>query len=126
MSEMSDREICLCTVSRVVDVIARKWSLFALNIIGKSERLRFNQIMDQLSGVSPTTLAETLDQLVTHGLIRRNTYPEIPPRVEYSLTAEGIGLRDALRPLMLWAIRKDPASARDPKCPPFARVPLLC
>jgi len=125
MSEMSDKEICLSTVSRVVDVIARKWSLFALNIIGKKEHLRFNQIMDLLSGISPSTLAETLDKLVTHGLIRRTTYPEIPPRVEYSLTAEGVGLRDALRPLMLWAIRNDPVKARDPKCPPFARVPFL-
>ena len=86
MSIMTEDEVCLCAMKGVIDVIARKWSLFVLNVIGNSERLRFNEIMKSLDGVSPTTLTETLEKLLSLGLVRRESFAEIPPRVEYSLT----------------------------------------
>lgn len=125
MSEMSDNEVCLCAAMKIVDLIARKWSLSILNLISKNERLRFNRIIDQLPDISPVTLTETLEKLVAHGLIRRATYPEIPPRVEYSLTPEGIGLREAIRPLILWAAKYDPTRGKDLECPPFMRVSIF-
>ncbi len=121
---MMEDEVCLCALKGVIDVIARKWSLFVLNVIGNNRRLRFNEIMSRLEGVSPTTLAETLDKLVTHGLVKRDSYLEIPPRVEYYLTEEGIDLRSAIHPLLVWAAKKDPARGRNPGCPVFARVPV--
>jgi hypothetical protein len=54
---------CLYALKRTIDVIARKWSLFVLNTIGNNTRLRFNEIMNRLPDVSPTTLTETLDKL---------------------------------------------------------------
>jgi len=119
---LREDEICLCALKGTIDVVARKWSLFVLNVIGNNTRLRFHEIMDMLDGVSPTTLTETLDKLVTLGLIKRDSYLETPPRVEYSLTVEGSELRTAIHPLLIWAAKKDPAKGRDPGCPVFARV----
>ncbi len=123
MSIMMEDEVCLCAMKGVIDVIARKWSLFVLNVIGNSQRLRFNEIMKSLEGVSPTTLTETLDKLVALGLVGRSSFAEIPPRVEYSLTEEGKDLRSSIHPLLVWAAKKDPARGRNPGCPVFARVP---
>jgi DNA-binding HxlR family transcriptional regulator len=73
---MTDKEICICALSGLMDIIARKWSLFVLNIIGNSGRLRFNEIISGLGGVSPTTLTETLDKLVSLELLARTRYQE--------------------------------------------------
>ena len=124
MPSMSEREVCLCALDGVIAIIARKWSLFVLNVVGNSRRVRFNQIMEQLDGISPTTLSETLERLVGLGLVKREAYAETPPRVEYSLTVEGSGLRNAINPLLLWAARKNPVRGMDPGCPGFARVCL--
>ena len=107
-----------------IDVVARKWSLFVLNVVGNNQKLRFHEIMDMLDGVSPTTLTETLDKLVKLGLLTRDSYLETPPRVEYSLTGEGSDLLVAIHPLLMWAAKKDPAKGRDLGCPVFARVPV--
>ena len=122
MTSMMENEVCLCALRGVIDVIARKWSLFVLNVLGNNDRVRFNEIMGRLAGVSPTTLTETLNKLVGLGLVKRDIYAETPPRVEYSLTAEGTDLRNAIIPLLMWAARKDPARGMDPGCPVFARV----
>lgn len=121
---MTNREVCLCAMNGVIDTIARKWSLFVLNVLGNNGTLRFNGIMRHLEGISPTTLTETLDKLVELGLVKRTAYREIPPRVEYSLTAEGHALRSSIIPVLTWAARKDPARGMDPGCPVFARVPV--
>ncbi len=123
MRNMTDKEICLCALSGLMDIIARKWSLFILNIIGNNGKLRFNEIIARLGGVSPTTLTETLDRLVSLGLLTRASYQETPPRVEYCLTKEGHELRTAIQPLLMWAAEKDPARGKDPGCPVFARTP---
>lgn len=124
MTSIMDNEICLCALKGTIDVIAKKWSLPILNIIGNNKKLRFNEIMNRLPDVSPTTLTETLAKLAGQGLIKRESYAEIPPRVEYSLTRGGLDLRSAIQPLLMWAARKDPAKGMDPGCPVFARVPL--
>ena len=124
MARQSEREICLCALKGTIDTIARKWSLFVLNVIGNNGRLRFNELMDHLKTISPTSLTETLDKLTQLGLVRREAYGEIPPRVEYSLTVEGEDLRKAIIPLLLWVAKRDPVRAADPGCPVFARVSL--
>ncbi len=122
MTRVMEGEVCLCALSGLIDVIARKWSLFILNVIGNNQSLRFNEIMGKLNGISPTTLSETLEKLVGLGLLKRDAYDETPPRVEYSLTPEGADLRNTITPLLLWAARKDPVRGMDPDCPVFARV----
>ncbi len=62
--------------------------------------------MKNLNGISPKTLADRLKELKKSGLINREIFAEIPPRVEYSLTQDGIELRDLMIPLMEWASKK--------------------
>ncbi len=122
MATLMEDEVCMCALKGVIDTIARKWALFVLNVIGNNGTLRFNEIITELEGISPTTLAETLEKLVSLGLLKRESYPETPPRVEYFLTPEGIELRTAIHPLLIWAARRDPARGKDPGCPVYART----
>jgi DNA-binding HxlR family transcriptional regulator len=101
-SSKSDR-LCLCPLEGVIDTIGKKWTLLIVNAIGNHGRLRFNQMMEELRGISPTTLTDTLQELQREGLIRRESFAEIPPRVEYSLTKDGTQLRKAILPLLQWA-----------------------
>jgi DNA-binding HxlR family transcriptional regulator len=94
---------CFCPLEGIIDVIGKKWALLIINAIGNYGSLRFNKIMEELYGISPKTLADTLNQLQSEGLLRRESFAEIPPRVEYSLTKDGQGLREAVVPLLKWA-----------------------
>ncbi len=105
-------QVCLCPLEGIIDTIGKKWSLLLINAIGNSSKLRFNQLIDQLKGISPTTLADTLKELQREGLIKRESFAEIPPRVEYSLTIDGAKLRTAILPLLKWSSTRIPAGRR--------------
>jgi DNA-binding HxlR family transcriptional regulator len=110
----NDNHVCLCPLEGVIDVIGKKWALLVVNAIGNNERLRFNALMEELSGISPKTLSDTLKQLETEGLIKREAFSEIPPRVEYSLTDDGTELRKSIMPLLGWAAKR--TSTEKGKC----------
>ncbi len=95
--------ICYCPLEGVIDVISKKWALLIINSIGNYGTLRFNRLMEELHGISPKTLADTLKQLQNEKLLKRESFAEIPPRVEYSLTEDGRGLREAIVPILRWA-----------------------
>ncbi|MCJ7762462.1 helix-turn-helix transcriptional regulator, partial [Candidatus Bathyarchaeota archaeon] len=78
-------QVCFCPIKGVIDVISKKWTLFVVNALGNRGTLRFNDLMKELSGISPKTLSDTLKDLQTEQIIRREPFAEIPPRVEYSL-----------------------------------------
>jgi len=102
--------VCFCPLEGVIDVISKKWALLIINAIGNYGRLRFNSLMQELGNISPKTLSDTLKELQIEGLIKRESFAEIPPRVEYSLTTDGAELRKAIIPLLKWAATR---SARD-------------
>jgi DNA-binding HxlR family transcriptional regulator len=95
--------VCYCPIEGIIDVISKKWALLIINAIGNYGSLRFNRLMEELNGISPKTLADTLKQLQNEKLLKREAFAEIPPRVEYSLTDDGKGLREAVVPLLKWA-----------------------
>jgi len=95
--------VCYCPLEGIIDVISKKWTLLIINAIGNYGTLRFNTLMEELNGISPKTLADTLKKLQNEQLIKRTPYAEIPPRVEYSLTKDGQGLREAVMPILKWA-----------------------
>ena len=99
--------ICLCPLEGIINIIAKKWAILIITIIGNNEKIRFNDIMGSLDGISPKTLTEVLKDLRRENLIHRESFSEIPPRVEYSLTDEGKKLREAMVPLVQWAERRD-------------------
>lgn len=98
--------ICLCPLDGVINTIGKKWGLLIVNEIGNHGKLRFNELMVELKGISPSTLASTLKELKREELVDKETFREIPPRVEYSLSARGKDLREAIVPLLKWATKK--------------------
>ena len=100
-----DREICLCRNSAPLDILGRKWSLLILWLLGKYGKLRYNDISKKLDGVNPNTLSIRLDELEDSGLIIRQRFSEIPPRVEYSLTETGRELNKLTRPLLTFVVK---------------------
>jgi len=99
--------ICLCPLKGIIDVISKKWTLLIVNAIGNNEKLRFNELMEELQSISPKTLSDTLKELQAQSLVKRKSFAEIPPRVEYSLTRDGIELRKAIVPLLEWAATRN-------------------
>ncbi len=101
--QRENKIVCYCPLEGVIDVISKKWALLIINSIGNYGTLRFNKLMEELRGISPKTLADTLKQLQNEGLLKRESFAEIPPRVEYSLTEDGRGLREAIVPILKWS-----------------------
>ncbi len=98
--------VCLCPLEGVIDIISKKWALLIINEIGNHKRIRYNDLMKEIKGISPKTLADTLKDLVSHKLVKRESFNEIPPRVDYTLTKDGEDLRYAIIPLLQWALSK--------------------
>ena len=97
-----DIDLCLCPIEDVMNVISKKWALLVIAALGNGGKLRFNEIKKKLGGVSPKSLSDRLKELRDAGLVNREILPETPPRVEYSLTGDGLELRQALVPLLRW------------------------
>src|ERR1700735_1941195 len=86
-------------VSRISD----KWSLWTMSVIAEAgQPMRFSRIMDQIGGISQKSLTKTLRGLERDGHITREVFAEVPPRVEYSMTALGSAMLDNVAPLWLW------------------------
>ena len=105
--ENDSNHICLCPLEGIINIIAKKWAILIISIIGHHEKIRFNDIMQRLDGISPKTLADVLKGLKKENLIHRESFSEIPPRVEYSLTEDGKQLCEAVLPLIQWAEKRD-------------------
>ena len=88
------------------DVLARvgdTWSVYVIHVLGDARTLRFNELRAQVDGISQRMLTVTLRALERDGLVSRAVYPEVPPRVEYTLTPLGATLRQLIRGLVAWA-----------------------
>jgi DNA-binding HxlR family transcriptional regulator len=90
-----------CPVEVTLRVIEGRWKVLVLHHL-LDETRRFNELHRLLVGVSARTLAKQLRELERDGIIRRKVYPEIPPRVEYSLTDFGKTLRPVLFAMHDW------------------------
>jgi len=108
--------LCFCPLEGVMEVISKKWALLIINAIGIYGRLRFNRLMEELHDISPKTLSDRLKELQAEGLIERESFAEIPPRVEYSLTKDGTELRKSVIPLVEWTIKRNVTSGRTIDC----------
>ena len=77
-----------CPVALTAKIISGKWTLLIIRDLASGVK-RFNQLERSLHGISPKTLSERLRSLEEEGIIYRQTFAEVPPRVEYSLTEKG-------------------------------------
>lgn len=91
-----------CMPIAVIELISRKWSLLIIKSLIDNGRLRYNELMHDLEGISPKTLTERLRELEREGIILRKMFPQIPPKVEYSLTRKGIELAGSLGGFLDW------------------------
>lgn len=94
---------CPCPCEGIIEIVGKKWTLCIITTIKNETKIRFNEIQKTLEGISPKTLSETLRELEARGIVKREIFAEIPPRVEYSLTLEGQKLFRAIAPLMTWS-----------------------
>ena len=95
-------EVYPCPFEGVIEIISKKWTCQIIAMLGDYKALRHGEIMKKLEGISPRTLAYRLKKLESLGLIVRESFNEIPPRVEYSLTKDGMELRELMKPVMKW------------------------
>jgi DNA-binding HxlR family transcriptional regulator len=103
-----------CVVHQALNLLASKWLLLILLALMQRPK-RNSELQRQILGVSPKMLSQSLRQLETHGLVSRKVFAEVPPRVEYSLTAFGESLAPLLVELCEWSVtwegRLQPAGA---------------
>jgi DNA-binding HxlR family transcriptional regulator len=97
-----------CPVRNVLDRVGDKWSILIISILGENGTTRFNHLNQMIGNISQKMLTVTLKTLEADGLVLRTMYPEIPPRVEYSLTPLGKSLLPALEGLVHWAKQNMP------------------
>jgi DNA-binding HxlR family transcriptional regulator len=80
-----------CPVSACAEILAGKWTILLIRDLAAG-RSRFCELERSLEGISPRTLSLRLRALEEQGVVQRRTFPEVPPRVEYSLTEKGRAL----------------------------------
>jgi DNA-binding HxlR family transcriptional regulator len=91
----------VCGTDAAMDIIDGKWKVSILWALGEGTR-RFGELRRLLPGVTEKVLAAQLRELEADGIVHREDYAEVPPRVEYSLTEIGDQLNEALEPLGVW------------------------
>jgi DNA-binding HxlR family transcriptional regulator len=90
-----------CPVEAAIDIIGGKWKPWIIWCL-RDNVLRFSELQKELPGVSPKILTKQLRELEGDGIILRRVYPEIPPKVEYSLTASGRTVIPVVEALCDW------------------------
>ncbi|MFP4656481.1 MAG: winged helix-turn-helix transcriptional regulator [Candidatus Woesearchaeota archaeon] len=98
---------CLCPVEGIINTIAKKWALLIIATLGNHKALRFNALMEKLGDISPKTQSDRLKELVEEGLIEKKVVTTTPLKIEYSLTSDGVEVRDAMKPLLDWVAKKE-------------------
>ncbi|MEG9269306.1 winged helix-turn-helix transcriptional regulator [Qipengyuania sp. Mu-71] len=91
-----------CPAERTLDFLSGKWRPMVIFWLLEGP-LRFNELQRRLGAVTHRTLAKTLREMEADGLVERRDYGEIPPRVDYSLTARGVSLKPVLMAMEEWA-----------------------
>ncbi len=94
-------ELPVCPVATTVSLIGSKWKLLILrNLMVRP--WRFNELRRDLEGISQKVLTDSLRSMEEDGIITRNVYPEVPPRVEYALSEMGESMRTVIKAMEDW------------------------
>ena len=90
-----------CPVATTVELIASKWKLLILKYL-LNKTMRYNELKREIDGISQKVLTSTLKSMVEDGIVIRTSYPEVPPRVEYSLSEIGESMRPVIDVMADW------------------------
>lgn len=88
-------------VAAAMEIIGNKWTALILRDLASGPK-RFSELEKSVGNVNPRTLSQRLEDLAQHGIITKETFAEVPPRCEYSLTAKGKDLIPVLRQMAEW------------------------
>lgn len=91
-----------CALRRVLDAVGGKWKILLLVALSQADELRYGELRRLVFGITNTMLAGSLRELEADGLVARAQYPEMPVRVEYSLTEKARTLIPILMELRDW------------------------
>ena len=99
-----EEQLARCeSMCRLQSVISGKWKILIIWYISFYKMQRFNELQRRLDGITHATLANQLKELESDGLINRKAYPEVPPRVEYTLTRLGESFVPLLKQMQTWS-----------------------
>jgi DNA-binding HxlR family transcriptional regulator len=96
----------ICGIDAAMDVVSGKWKSLILWELENHGTRRFGELRRGLPGVSEKMLIQHLREMEEDGLVHREVYRQVPPKVEYSMTAHGRTLNEALRPLGVWGTER--------------------
>lgn len=98
---LKKEELPDCPVATTVQLIGSKWKLLIMrNLLARP--WRFNELRKNLEGISQKVLTDSLRSMEEDGIIIRTVYPEVPPRVEYSLSELGESMRPIIKAMEQW------------------------
>ncbi|GAA2463628.1 helix-turn-helix domain-containing protein [Streptomyces macrosporus] len=106
MATSARRGPYFCGIDAAMDVVAGKWKSLILWELHHYGTRRFAELRRGLPGVSEKMLIQHLREMEEDGLVHREVYREVPPKVEYSLTEHGVSLNAALAPLGKWGTER--------------------
>ena len=92
-----------CPIRNVLARVGDKWSLLVLYNLQHREPLRFKELQRQIPDISQKSLTQTLRTLEEDGFVSREVFPEVPPRVEYSLTSRALSFLPLVENMINWA-----------------------
>jgi DNA-binding HxlR family transcriptional regulator len=88
-------------IAAAMDIIGSKWTALILRDLTTGAK-RFGELERSLAGISPRTLSQRMDDLEEHGIVTKQTFAEVPPRCEYTLTEKGEDLVPILKQMAVW------------------------
>lgn len=93
-----------CPLHQLLTRLGDKWSMLVIIELERAQnnRCRFSELLRRINGISQRMLTTTLRLLERDGIISRQIFPEVPPRVEYTLTESGKGLQVPVKALVTW------------------------
>ena len=93
-----------CPIRNVLSRVGDKWSLLVLYSLQHREPVRFKELQRQIPDISQKSLTQTLRTLEVDGFVTREVFPEVPPRVEYSLTPRALSFLPLVENMIKWAM----------------------
>lgn len=115
--QITDPLFPTCPIRNVLSRICGKWPILVMLVLSEKERsMRFKEIAAAVPDISQRMLTITLRDLEADGMVQREVYAEVPPRVEYQLTARGRSFMPALGAIVDWAVDNISDIIADRKC----------
>jgi DNA-binding HxlR family transcriptional regulator len=105
-----------CSLTRSMGIIGNKWKPIIVYVLQK-RKVRFGQLDVYIPLITRKVLTEQLKELENDGIVVRESFNEIPPRVEYSLTEKGLALLPILNSIMLWNDQYETRTDLENYCP---------